>query len=847
MPLRGIVSTVLFCCLLVLFGGCWKRSPSAPAVPPIESTSAPVSTPPAPAKSVPVSSALTARQILEKMVAAYKTATSYADHGSVRILGKLTQPESEPIAWPCTVAFRMPGNLRLEVNEGILVSDGVDVFAQVRRLFGQVLKFPTPERWSLDVLFKDVYLDEAMNLGFPKEIIAFPPQVVLLFADDPLKTFLPEGATAELLAPQLIEKKPCDCIQVTHRDKKRIFWIDQETGALLRLDYLVEGLPLPPGVESIRLIRIDMNDAVFDIAISLDAFEMFQPEGATQVNEFRPVESMLLGQAVKAPQKIVLNRFPLKETDKPESVSLADLSGKTVVFCFWTTWSEPSRGALAEMLKVWDTLTTDERVRFFAVNLDTPQNESELRPMIEKAFSDWAFSIAIHRSADSRPLDELGIDSFPTLLVVGPDGRVEFFFRGIVQAATLGKTVRDILSGGKPYKEGLALFEQEKAEYRKMLESMVESDCFALLPPLSDDLPPQAIIPLRLPKTLKLTQRWMLKTLKSPGNIVVLSGNGSSPSLLLPCEGNALAVLDLDGNVKRKQKPSGMQNDELLNIVRVGIDGIGKRYIGVSSVGGRSVHVLDDELKTLLSFSPNRRSDEIVAAPKQGEVVADFHLVDLHGNGTLVLLLGLLSLDGTNPTATDSLRAVDLQGRELWRDETIVSPFQVGTFSKEGRLEILAVHTKQRQGTLLRFDAQGKQLGELVVDGDRQIRWFRCADVNGNGNSEIAAILVSPPDGSTHVSGVAATGAILWSVPIPPGEHQTPIEQLVVGDVNGNGVREWIVPLVDGTILFIDRSGKLIDSFATGRTLAGVAVLAWEKRRFLVVADNETVTAWEID
>jgi len=812
--------------LLILCGGCWERKPNPPP------TDVPAPTP------IPTSVEQTPQQILEKMVAVYQSATSYADHGEVRIVGKLTQPESEPIAWPCTVAFRAPGNLRLEVNEGILVSDGVDVFAQVRRLFGQVLKFPAPEKWTLDVLFKDVYLDEAMNLVFPKDIVAFPPQVVLLFADDPLKTFLPEGAVAELLAPQPVNGRPCDCVQITHRDKKRIFRIDRETGALRRLDYLVEGLPLPPGVESVRLIQIDMSDAAFNVAISPEAFEMEQPVDALQVDEFRPTESTLLGQTIKNPGKIVLNRFPLKEADEAESVALKDLAGKTVVFCFWTTWSEHSRGALAEMQKSKETLSTNEQVRFFTVNLDTPPNESEIRPMIEKALSDWSLSIAVDRPTDFGPLDELGIDSFPTLLIVGPDGCVEFFFRGIVPAAILGKIVHDIQSGGKPHKEGLDLFEQEKTEYHKMLGSMVKSGCFALFPPQTDRSPLQVVAPRRLPSSLKLTQRWTIKTLKSPGNVVELPGPaGAPPSLLLPCEGNFLAIIDLDGKAVKKEKPVGLQNDELLNIVRIGIDDIGKRYIGVSAIGGRSIHVLDAALETFFSWTPS----------KQEEVVADFQLVDLRKNNKPVLLLGLLSLDDVDPTATDSLRAVEFQGQELWRDEAISSPFQVKTFSKEGRLEVLAIHGGQRQGSILRFGTEGGQLGELVIEGDQQIRWFQCAGLNSNDNSEIVAILVSPTNGDTQVAGIGEAGKILWSVPLPSGEHSTPIEPIVVGDINGDGIREWIVPAADGSILFIDRNGKLIDTFATGLSLSGVAVLSWENCRLLVVADAETVTAWDIE
>jgi hypothetical protein len=246
-------------------------------------------------------------------------------------------------------------------------------------------------------------------------------------------------------------------------------------------------------------------------------------------------------------------------------------------------------------------------------------------------------------------------------------------------------------------------------------------------------------------------------------------------------------MIDKDGNVLKKEKPSSLQNDEILNIVRVA--DIGKRLIGVSSIGGRSVHILDETFKTVGSYSPK----------KPNEVVADFRLADLHGNGTPILLLGLLSQNGSGTASNDSLLAVDLQGRELWRDDTILSPFQVAAFFKENRLEIFATHAKPQQETLLRFDAEGKQLGELAAAGDPQIRWFACADLHGSGNSEIGVVLVSPADGRSQVAGLDEQGKILWSVPIPPGEHQTPIDQLAVGDVDGDGVADsiWIDPGLD--------------------------------------------------
>jgi outer membrane lipoprotein-sorting protein len=298
-----LILILIGCCLI---SGCWERSAPPKPTPELQTNSEtnyknnptntntatpknsdiadqPLNPPNPPADQTP-------QQLLEKTVTVYKSASSYSDHGEVRIIGKMTNSDAEPSPWLCTIAFQSPNKLRIEVNEGKLVSDGEDCFAQIRPLPNQVLRFPTPNYWSLDVLFQDVFLDQAMDLGLPDTILRFPPQLILLFADSPLKTLLPEGSETEFLDPQWIGETPCDVIRVNHSEGNRLLWISRTNQALLRFDYYVEGLPVPQGFESIQLIRIDLSDAQFNYNITPEAFQMQQPQDAQPVSEFQPTE-----------------------------------------------------------------------------------------------------------------------------------------------------------------------------------------------------------------------------------------------------------------------------------------------------------------------------------------------------------------------------------------------------------------------------------------------------------------------------------------------------------------------------------------------------------------------------
>jgi len=225
--------------------------------------------------------------LLAQMVTAYQAASSYSDRATVQIIGKMSQPDTEPAPGNCIVAFQQPNRLRLEIHEGIFVSDGEDSYAQIRPLPDQVYHRPSPAYWTLESLFQDVHLDNAMELGFPHSVLRFPPQLVLLFANDPLLTFCPKGATVAWVEQQQMGQVSCDIVQISHSDGNRLLWISRENSLLLRWEYQPVGLPVPEGFDSIEAIRIEMTDALFDGYFNPATFQMLQPQEAIQVAEFQ--------------------------------------------------------------------------------------------------------------------------------------------------------------------------------------------------------------------------------------------------------------------------------------------------------------------------------------------------------------------------------------------------------------------------------------------------------------------------------------------------------------------------------------------------------------------------------
>ena len=232
--------------------------------------------------------------ILKQMAMTYRIAFSYSDRANIQIIGTMSPNSTAPTPRNCAVVFQRPNQLYLEINEGTFVSDGINCYAQVRSLPDQVLHFPAPMRWTLETLFQDVHFDAATTLGLPPSVLRFAPQLILLFADDPLNTFIPRGATVEWIRQQPIDHAMCDVVEINHLDGSRILWICQDNNALLRMDYRPVGLPIPEDFESIEVIRIELTDARFNGFFTHETFQIRHSPDALRVAEFLSDSSSVL-------------------------------------------------------------------------------------------------------------------------------------------------------------------------------------------------------------------------------------------------------------------------------------------------------------------------------------------------------------------------------------------------------------------------------------------------------------------------------------------------------------------------------------------------------------------------
>ncbi|MCL2743867.1 MAG: hypothetical protein FWE67_08450 [Planctomycetaceae bacterium] len=261
--------------------------------------------------------------VLREMTNTYQTAKSYCDRGHIQVIGRAEHPDYEIAPWICTAAYQKENEtaakIRLEINNGVLVSNGENCYAQIRDLPEQVLVFPTPQKLTPASLFRDLQLDLAMELGLPETILRFAPQLIMLFAKNPLNTLLPPGSQTEFLTPQYIRDIPCDLIRVSHPGGVRVLWVSRNNKLLLRLDYLAEGLPVPKGIESITSIRIELENAAVNRDISPEAFQMMQPENAKHVSKFQTAESL---RQVEESHQIVLNS--MEKTDYYAAVLITE-------------------------------------------------------------------------------------------------------------------------------------------------------------------------------------------------------------------------------------------------------------------------------------------------------------------------------------------------------------------------------------------------------------------------------------------------------------------------------------------------------------------------------------------
>jgi hypothetical protein len=263
--------------------------------------------------------------------------------------------------------------------------------------------------------------------------------------------------------------------------------------------------------------------------------------------------------------------------------------------------------------------------------------------------------------------------------------------------------------------------------------------------------------------------------------------------------------------------------------LRAGLDAAGRRVFAAFNAKWPQVHLFDEKLQPLLAFP---KDDE---NPRMG--IGDVQLCRTSPDGPPLMIVGYWGIAG--------VQGVALDGARQWADKSLVEVSRVAVLAPDpqGRRGLLC--TNVDRGTLVRFDWQGRRTDEIAVP-KRTIVWIAAAPWQENEPTLLCALDLDK-EGNVTAVGLSDQGQELWSYPLPPGMHETAVERIVAGQVVPGKTGNWILPAPDGTIHVLTADGKLLERFAYGARLDGLATTQFNGRPVLLVATRQGVDAWQIE
>ena len=134
-----------------------------------------------------------------------------------------------------------------------------------------------------------------------------------------------------------------------------------------------------------------------------------------------PLMGKLSGQHVNVPAP----EFSLA-TDDGKVLTSAELRGKVVVLAFWATWCEPCWQELPRVEKVYASYKNSRSVFFWAVNARAGGDTDEMAEAFAKKMR-LGLPLAYTANANAAGL---GVDGYPTLVLVDTTGHVRFIHHG---------------------------------------------------------------------------------------------------------------------------------------------------------------------------------------------------------------------------------------------------------------------------------------------------------------------------------------------------------------------------------------------------------------------------------
>ncbi|MDX1947805.1 MAG: hypothetical protein SFU86_20575 [Pirellulaceae bacterium] len=759
---------------------------------------------------------LSASEILQRLLATYRAASSYADRGVVQLEfrqnGELTgdQQRSE-------VQFVRPNKLAISALQTTVKSDGQRLVAVIEdtetaNLDGQVLDRPAPAQLQLTDLAGDPILYDRLCGRLRRQ----PIQLELLLESGGLAAAFGKDVACKKLADGETDGRTCFRVEVPSPGGAFVFWIDKLSSILRRLDYpaaaLVPELASDPTISDLRL-SAELRGATLGGPVESSQFELAIPPQAKRMKSFvvppRPLPSQLFGKTT--------GKFHFTDLSGAK-IGSTDLAGTTAVLVWYH--DDPACEATLEQVSLARSrLAERPDVRFLAIATDDTTTSNA---QVEQRLADWKVNLPVARDLEAFGRSVFQIEAHPSLVVLDGQGRVQIFESGgnpelanqIVQIADRLKKGDDLAA------DILARHQRDQKQYDELVAKGGPE------PGQMIELPEAVIRQATAPTRLKLAELWTCRDLKLPGNLLVVE-ESDKPTRIFVLEGwRTISEIDSAGKVVARHELA-IPEQAAITYFRTAVDKQGKRYFVGSAPGSPRLFVFDDQWKLLRALPP---ADEPPLA------LIELQLADLgDADGTPDILAASVDEIG--------LIALSLEGQTLWRNKAFPNVVAIAPGQRD-EFGSWAIYLAGDRGTILRVNRFGGEEPEITVK-DRPI--FLLAGARFAGATQAAFLgLANNERGERFAIGLSDRMTERWSYPLPPGVHQKPIEAISSSHVLAGHAGEWWLAGPDGSIHVITEDGEFLDTFFTGTALTGLAATKFGNQSVLLIASDDGVRAWSL-
>jgi hypothetical protein len=761
----------------------------------------------------------TASEVLKKMIAAYQAAKGYSDKGKLTLKYR-QRGETASESWPMAVQLFRPGRLKIDAYQLHIVSDAVKekkFLARVEdessgNIDNQVVSREAPAKITLDELSRDPILMTQLASRLQRP----PVQLEMLLAEKPLAGLFSEDTKLTLLSKSDIDKNACRRVEAAAPDGKFVFWIDEKTNVLRRVEFPA-ALFLPeaasdPTVKDLTLIA-ELTDAKFLTDGSGLDLSFKTPAKAKLVKAFVPPP-------VQTAPHLLGKRLPEVSftTPRGKKVAASSWRGKPTAM-MWFMGHPACEAAMKQFTAAAEA--TGDKARFIAVCTDPTSTTTS---SIEALLKEWRTPVEWIRDSEAAGESKFKIDAVPALVITDAEGTVQTF---VVQGdPNLSRWLPDVLAriaGGEDIAGEIKKLEKKtRDEYEKLIASGG---------PTLDATPPPVVEPRKAsqPRKLTLEELWTCKEVKSPGNLYIQKQGdqkeGNTDWKVLALDGfRTLVEIDAEGKVTERHELD-LPEKAAVTTLRFSPSDASATYVAAFAPMGPQVFVFDRKLRLQYAYPASAEEAE--------SPIRDVQLADLKNEEDSLAYVAFADASG--------LQGLDAKGNRAWRSRAYDPLFSIAVSPRDELLGQRLLVTGR--GGVMPVNSYGNNDPEIRVP-NWVVGQIMTGHFSGAKQAALCALAVDDMERSFAV-GLDPQLAEQWNYPLPSGPFAKPIDPVTSSPwLDGKG--HWVFAGPDGSIHIISEDGEFNDFYATGEHLAGLATARVGDESLLLLSSDQGVKAFRV-